>query len=121
MDSITIKITMPFDPELSKNKRYAYYKSKRKNPNHQAAQNAIQALFHKEYASKGKTALKLKTRVDLTLFRPHKRIDASNFVNPVNDALFKVLPYEDNLCHGTYNYFEDPSNPRFEINITFHV
>jgi Holliday junction resolvase RusA-like endonuclease len=116
----SIKITLPYDPELSKNKRFAgkFASTKFPNSKHKKAQAQITALVKQEL-QKNPRPIKGRVNVVLIWFRENMRGDVSNFVNPINDAIRDALDFDDNLFSGIYNWVVDKDNPRFEITITF--
>ena len=119
MEQVTIEIEYPFTSELSKNKRYGCYSNKFKNRLHVDDQNEIQFIFNARYKALGKIALKDRVYISLSVIRPSRRTDASNYINPINDAIFKCFTFGDNYCAGDYDFSVDKNNPRFVIKVTF--
>ena len=118
---IDIKFTIPYDPELSKNNRYINIKSRAgkkliKNRKHLDIQNNITMIF-KSHLWKFPSVLKCKFYVCIKLFRPNKRTDSSNYINPIVDALKLCLPMDDTMCAGSWDFEEDKINPRIEIQV----
>ena len=113
---IDIIFSIPYSSELSKNKRFAFYNSKVKNKKHVQMQDLITHKFKSllRYYPKPN---KCKFFMHLVLHRPTRGTDASNYVNPVLDALKVCLPMDDNMCAGSWDFEEDKKNPRFEIRV----
>jgi len=108
-------IKIPFLPELSKNKRYAFKSSKVKNPSHRKAQDLITIMLKKKISGKTLNPPGNKLIVDVTIFKPNNRFDASNFVNPINDAVERATGINDRYYAGSYDWFIDRNNPSIII------
>lgn len=119
-DKNTISFNVPYDSNLSKNRRYAFYKSKFKNPKHKKAQELITKEFEKLYL-KSKPAIKGKTIIKIYCYKKDMRGDISNFINPINDAIKVVLPYDDNYFINITDYEIDKENPKINISITYET
>lgn len=109
-----IKLTIPYMPELSKNKRYVGKFNKVKNPAHRKAQEYITMLFRKELL-KHPVVYKQKCYVDIIWHRSNMRGDVSNIINPVNDALKVCLDFDDSWFTNRTDWILDKNNPRVEI------
>lgn len=116
---IKFKFDIPYDPHLSKNKRYAFYKSKHKSPEHKNAQKMVTLSYLKE-ARFFKAPKKGKFWVGYTWYRESMRGDAINFLNPICDAIKTCLDFDDNyFCVSFIEWEIDKKKPRIEIEIKY--
>lgn len=117
MNKITFEY--PYTPQLSKNKRYAFRGSKKKNPLHQAAQDEVSLLF-KAAMRNNDIPLKRKIWIGYTWHRENMRGDITNFLNPICDAIKECLTFDDNWFSVSMLDWEiDKENPRFEITVEY--
>jgi len=113
-----LKVIIPYVPALSKNRRYLSKYAKFKNPEHTAIQNIISYKFGQLLHS-NKMPEKQKVIVNIVWYRSNMRGDCSNFINPICDAIKRVLEFDDNWFAGSWNWFIDTENPRIEISINY--
>ncbi len=113
-----VQFTVNYIPDLSKNRRYAYRTQKVKNQAHTAAQDMISYKFKKALRDAGiEKPKKQDLWVAYTWHRKNMRGDASNFLNPINDAIKKCLDFDDNWFSGMYSWTIDKENPRISITV----
>jgi hypothetical protein len=116
---LTVSFTIPYMPELSKNRRYAFRGSKRKSPAHFKAQRLITLILNRKLALAHFKPSNAKLWVDIVLFKPTIQADASNFINPINDAIVNATGIDDKYYAGSYDWEIDKKNPRIEIKVRF--
>ena len=115
---IKFKFNIPYNPNLSKNKRYAFYKSKHKNKDHLNAQNIVKWEYIKA-AKFFPEPKKGKFWVGYTWYRKTMRGDVINFLNPICDAIKECLSFDDNYFCVSFIDWELDKNERLEIEIKY--
>lgn len=116
-----IFIEFPFNPALSENKRLGYSPRNGRmyaNNDYKKAKNALTlAISFVKAEEKAKFSPGHKVHISLTVLKPNRHSDASNFIKPINDAISESIGVNDNLFCGSYGWGIDKKNPRFAVSI----
>jgi len=114
-----IKITIPYIPALSKNRRFIGKFNKVKSPDHAKAQDLIEMLFRRELINKP-VIEKQKVWVSIMWYRKDMRGDLQNWVNPICDSIKRCLSFDDNyFAFDNLDWIVCKENPRMEISFKY--
>jgi len=115
-----LSFSVPYDPNLSKNKRYADKRSKHINPKHKAAREAV-AWWCKIAMQKAgiRQAPVVKLWFSVTVFMPNHCADSHNFIDDFFDACEPILGVDDRwYAIAKWDFAFDKKNPRIECSIS---
>jgi hypothetical protein len=114
----TVRVLVPFMPELSKNQSHVPIGLGRliRGKASAAAKAELAEIFRR--ALDGRVPVKAKLRVDIMVYMPNHRMDAGNFVDVTLDALQLATGLNDRWYSGSWDWEIDPANPRLEIEIS---
>lgn len=117
----TITVSFPYNPAMSENARLGYSprngKMYAQSGYKQAKANLALVIAFAKASKQTTFAPRLRVWVDLRVYGPSHRFDASNLVKSTNDAISSAIGVNDSLFDGSYRGFVDKKNPRFEITI----
>lgn len=109
----TTKI-LPYTSNISKNKKFAFRRSKVKSKGYADFQRSV-AIAFKSFC---KQLEKRKVWIIIFVYRPNMRADPTNFIEGICDGVKVVCPnVDDNYFSCICDWFLDKTNPRFEITI----
>ena len=114
-----IKFEIPYNMDISKNKKFIGKTKKILNPKYINAKEEIYWICKSKLKKIGLTRLpKTKILVSLEVFKPNNRGDVINLTEGICDALKKSIDVDDNMYSLFVDWEIDKNKPR--INVTLY-
>jgi hypothetical protein len=114
-----IRFSVPYDPNLSKNKRYADKRSKRLNPRHITAREQVAWYCKLAYRKSGeKIPPGTKVWFSVCVCKPNHCSDGHNMMDDFLDACASVIRIDDRwFSIALWDWEINRENPHIECSI----
>ena len=112
-----IKITAPYMPGLSKNRKFVGRCAKVLSPEYKRAKSVIYSLVKSALNKSTSSYSKQKVWIGIMIYRPSMRGDPSNNIEGICDSIKLAIGIDDNYFSCVCDWEVDKLNPRLVISI----